>query len=84
MKTLDIRVYKNSKPYTPEEDSAEEAFINQFKKDVSDKYRNFINEIYASGGWFEVELSELHKSKDPDLTPRNIHTNLLERLMAVL
>ncbi len=84
MKTLDIRVYKNKKAYIPEPDSADEVYINNFKKSVAEKYRNFINEIYASGGWFEVELSGVDRNSEPDLVPRNMHGTLLEKLDAIV
>ncbi|HEY4148000.1 MAG TPA: hypothetical protein VGM41_03685 [Chitinophagaceae bacterium] len=84
MKTLDIRVYKNKKNYVPEPDSADEQYINEFKKQVSEKYRNLINEIYASGGWFEVELTGSDRSIEPDLIPRNMHVTLLEKLDAIV
>jgi len=84
MKTLDIRVYKNKKAYVPEADSADEHYINNFKKSVSEKYRNLINEIYASGGWFEIELSGIDRGTEPDLVPRNMHVTLLEKLDAIV
>ena len=84
MKTLDIRVYKNKKAYTPEPDSADEQYINNFKRQASEKYRNLINEIYASGGWFEIELNGADRSTEPDLIPRNMHVTLLEKLDAIV
>ncbi len=51
---------------------------------MSEKYRNLVNEIYASGGWFEVELVGSDRSTEPDLIPRNMHGTLLEKLDAIV